>query len=171
VAVLVSIALCCLCGCWIDRRGGVGLSVGPTIAESYQLSGIVTGLGVVERPLVDARVSAVYQGKELSSVLTDMQGRFFIDVDRGPLQHPMPASSAQETPPGGVRGVDALMANPVVVSSGGEAVLHNYAAIQTHEHWTVELHVTAPGFRTGKVQVNVPRDLSKEPVKVLLVTP
>jgi hypothetical protein len=55
------------------------------------------------------------------------------------------------------------------VSSGGELVMHNYAAIPTHEHWTVELHVVAPSFRTAKVRVDVPRDLSKEPIKVLLL--
>jgi len=167
--VTMCVTLCCLCGCWLDRRGGVGLSFGPTVSESYQLSGVVTALHEVERPLADVRVSAVYQGEEFAAAITDVRGRFFIDVDRNPLQNPAPRSSVPPPPPGGRSGMDALGSGALVISSSGEVVMHNYAAIPTHEHWTVELRVVAESFRTRKVRVEVPRDLSKEPVKMLLL--
>ena len=83
----------------VDRRSGVGLSVGPTVSESYQLSGVVTALRVVERPLADVRVSALYQGEELASATTDVRGRFLIDVDRNPPSNSASGPSAFGSPP------------------------------------------------------------------------
>jgi hypothetical protein len=154
--VTVYVTLCGLCGCWVDRRGGVGLSVGPTISESYQLSGVVTALGEVERPLADARVAAVYLGTELAVVRTDVGGRLVIDVDRSGV----PAAGA---------GTSSLAVGPVTMSSSGGVVLHNYAAIPTHEHWTVELHVGGPNLRAQLLPVDVLRDVHKAPIKVLLL--
>jgi hypothetical protein len=111
----------------------------------------------------------MYRGTELGSVVTDVGGRFVIDVDRNPVSQPRRLPSLPSPPPEGLSGVDALVASPLIVSSGGELVLHNYAAIPTHEHWTVELRVEKQGFRTGHVKVDVPRDLSKEPIKLRLL--
>jgi hypothetical protein len=192
-AVFLAFALGGVVGCWWSRRGDVGLSFGPIAYETYQVNGTVLTAGQIEAPACNARVSVFFRGSPamvvrpgasswpipsrnrgtgraeriglgqaagsfphemaIASVLTDSSGRFTIDVDRRP-----PRKTVWST----------FLVGWVVVSSGGDPILHNHAAASGHQHWIAELRIEKAGFEPARVFVEVPGRVRSGPIPITL---
>jgi hypothetical protein len=127
------------CSCVRTEHRDPGPSVAPA-NDVYAVDGVVMTADLVGTPIRDARIAVLDGEHVVSGGVSDMQGRFTVSTWR-----------RDDAPPRWVR--------PVPAAS---------MAYRYHRHWRAQLRIEALGFESERIEVDVPRPMTAEPVMVSL---
>ncbi|MCP4448835.1 MAG: hypothetical protein GY811_26400 [Myxococcales bacterium] len=140
--------------CFRTDRGDWAPAVAPLIHESYVISGHVRSAGLVDKALPDIRVFVISHKVEIGPVVTDLDGRFSIRVERTPLRE----------------GSGTTVNAGVVIEGKHDLVTHPVGAVSRgHDHWEVKIEVREEGYRPAALTVEVPRDVRLPPLKLAVL--